>query len=318
MTGVTNRFKLHRQAPLLTCITLLLATASLFSAISHAGARDLPVGDGHVTGYPAVGNVFSCQADFRGGGAQHDGPWFHGKTWNPAEKLLVAGRRTWPEAEFSLKANGDRLSFKGNGLPVGHPTGQFPISPDDPAYRYDTNPNAIAAGNLSFDIPAAPVRANSPGCLPMGMIGFTTTGVAIYNALDAAGRDAAAHEVQDLCNGHPQGRGQYHYHSSSPCLPGAEANALVGWALDGYPIMGMRDANGATLSNAGLDACHGRAETIKVDGRSYGYAYRLTPEYPYTLGCFTGQSLPGVRQAIQSGLGPPRRGGPGGPPPPRP
>ena len=56
----------------------------------------------------------------------------------------------------------------------------------------------------------------------MGMIGFTVTGVALYNALDAAGRDAAAHEVQDLCDGHPQGRGQYHYHSSSPCLPGAE------------------------------------------------------------------------------------------------
>ena len=37
-------------------------------------------------------------------------------------------------------------------------------------------------------------------------------------------------------------RGQYHYHSASPCLPGARENALVGWALDGYPILGMRDA----------------------------------------------------------------------------
>lgn len=114
----------------------------------------------------------------------------------------------------------------------------------------------------------------------MGMIGFTFTGVAIYNALDDAGLDAAAHEVQDLCNGHPQGKGQFHYHNSSPCLPGADRNEVVGWALDGYPILGMRDASGATLTNADLDACHGRAERVDVSGLTYNYAYRLTHEYP--------------------------------------
>ena len=139
----------------------------------------------------------------------------------------------------------------------------------------------------------------------MGMIGFTLTGVAFYNALDDAGRDAAAHEVQDLCDGHPQGQGQYHYHSSSPCLPGADSNALVGWALDGYPILGMVDSTGKTLANADLDACHGRAETITVQGRPYDYAYRLTPEYPYTLGCFTGVVQRETRQTLRQSMGPP-------------
>lgn len=74
----------------------------------------------------------------------------------------------------------------------------------------------------------------------MGMIGFTTTGVALCNALDDAGLDTAAHGVQDLCNGQPLGKGQYHYHNASPCLPGADGNTHVGWALDGYPILGMR------------------------------------------------------------------------------
>src|SRR5690606_23071745 len=114
----------------------------------------------------------------------------------------------------------------------GQPTGIFPIAHDDPAYQYDTNPNPIQAQDLSFKIPLKPTRAASPSCLPMGMIGFTNTGVALYNALDDAGRDAAAHEVQDLCDGHPQGKGQYHYHSSSPCLPGADRNEVVGWARD--------------------------------------------------------------------------------------
>jgi YHYH protein len=112
----------------------------------------------------------------------------------------------------------------------------------------------------------------------MGMIGFTVTGVAIYRALDDAGLDAAAHEVQDLCNGHPQGQGQYHYHNGSPCLPGADSNAVVGWALDGYPILGL----------------------------TYASAYRLTPEYPDTMGCFSGQVMRETQAAIRQAMGPAR------------
>jgi len=285
---------------------LLLATLALGSTRIVA-AQDLPVGDGRVTDHPAAGNVYACQTAFRGGGARHAGPWIHGDTWDPAAKPHVAGRVMWPEASFTLVPRGDDLDVQGNGLPVDQPTGIFPIAPSDTVYRYDTNPNAIAAQHLAFAIPVTPERAARPGCLTMGMIGFTTTGVAIYNALDDAGRDAAAHEIQDLCDGHPQMRGQYHYHSTSPCLPGAPSDSLVGWALDGYPILGMRDARGTLLSNADLDACHGRRETVTVAGRHYDYAYRLTREYPYTLGCFTGTVQARTMQAIRQGLGPPRR-----------
>jgi YHYH protein len=285
---------------------VLLAALGLPPA-APAVAQTLPLGDGHVSDRPAPGSVYACQTAFRGGGARHDGPWFHGDRWNPEEKPHVAGRVMWPEAEFSLTLQGDQRAVEGNGLPLREPTGTFPISPDDPVYRYDTNPNAITARRLSFEIPLAPAPAAEPGCLPMGMIGFTLTGVAIYDALDDAGRDAAAHEIQDLCDGHPQGRGQYHYHSGSPCLPGADGDSLVGWALDGYPILGMRDARGARLTNAALDACHGRAESVAAGGRRYAYAYRLTREYPYTLGCFTGAVAPATLQQIRRNMGPPRR-----------
>jgi YHYH protein len=285
----------------------LLLAGPQMAAAGNSAATELPLGDGHVTDHAARGNVYACQTSFRGGGARHEGPWFHGKTWNPAEKPHVEGKVTWPEARLNVTAHGDHLAVQSNGLPVHEPTGEFPIAHDDPAYQYDTNPNSIEAQNLSFEIPLEPVKANQPGCLPMGMIGFTTTGVAIYNALDDAGRDAAAHEIQDLCDGHPQGKGQYHYHSSSPCLPGATSNKVVGWALDGYPILGMRDAKGASITNADLDACHGRAEPVTVDGRRYDYAYRLTQEYPYTLGCFTGQMQRSTQQAIRRAMGPPRQ-----------
>lgn len=275
---------------------------------SFAPAHDLPLGDGHVTNHPVVGNVYACSTTFRHGGARHAGPWFHGDTWNPAEKPHVEGRVFWPEAAFSIRSGHGDLRVVGNGLPLDEPTGEFPISPGDPAYRYDTNPNHIGRQDLDFEIPAHPVHAAAPGCLPMGMIGITVSGVAIYNALDDGGRDAAAHEVQDDCNGHPQANSQYHYHNASPCIPGVETNTVVGWALDGYPILGLKDANGDWVTNTGLDACHGRAGHITIDGRSYDYAYHMTREYPYTLGCFSGRVLQGTFEAIDAGLQPSRRG----------
>jgi YHYH protein len=284
---------------------LLLATVA-----PAARAHDLPLGDGHVTDHPAVGNVYSCRSTFRTGGARHDGPWFHGDTWDPTAKPHVAGNVLWPDAAFTLTPRGGDLFFQGNGLPVKEPTGIFPIARTDPAYQYDTNPNPIAAQHLAFEIPASPVLAERPGCLPMGMIGFTVTGVAFFSALDDAGRDAAAHEIQDRCDGHPQASSQYHYHNGSPCIPGVESDHLVGWALDGFPILGVKDTDGKVLSDADLDACHGRREKVTADGRTYGYAYHLTREYPYTLGCFSGQLLESTRQDVRRGLEPSRRGGP--------
>lgn len=296
-------------------IAISALTISLFAlgvsltrpATAHGTSpSELPVGDGKVTTSPLNGNVFSCNQTFRANAARHVGDWFHGNTWNPLEKPHVLGREMWPSASFSIAEEGNRLSVESNGLPVGEPTGTFPIARNDPAYQYDTNPNPITAQNLAFVIPSNPEKATQPSCLSMGMIGFTLTGVAFYSALDDAGRDAAAHEVQDLCDGHPQGKGQYHYHSTSPCLPNAERNKVVGWALDGYPILGMVDASGNLLTNADLDDCHGRNETIKVDGRTYDYGYRLTREYPYVMGCFTGEVLRATKQSIRQSMGPPK------------
>jgi hypothetical protein len=222
----------------------------------------------------------------------------------------VAGNVLWPSASFTLRPESGGLVFEGNGLPVEQPTGIFPITPRDPVYAYDTNPNRIAEQGLRITLPLDPVVAGEPSCLPMGMIGFTITGVALYNALDDAGLDAAAHEIQDLCNGHPQANSQYHYHSSSPCMPGADSDELVGWALDGFPILGMRDGEGTLLTNADLDACHGRPENFTIEGRTYRYAYRLTQEYPYLLGCFSGQLLEGTLDAVRQGAAPRREPGP--------
>jgi hypothetical protein len=144
----------------------------------------------------------------------------------------------------------------------------------------------------------------------MGIIGFALTNVAIYNALDARGRDAPGYEIQDRCSGHPQRTGQYHYHDYSPCVtdrggqPGGHSS-LVGYALDGFGIFGPRDVNGKIVTNADLDACHGHTHEIVWDGkRTKMYHYHYTYQYPYSDGCYRGK----VDSALLS------RGGPDGPP----
>ena len=113
----------------------------------------------------------------------------------------------------------------------------------------------------------------------------------LYNALDDAGRDAVAHETQDSCNGHPDGRERYHYHDVPACIRARATggSTLVGYALDGYGIYVERDAEGNLPTDADLDACHGRTSSVVWDGGTRAmYHYDATLEYPYTVGCYHG------------------------------
>jgi hypothetical protein len=260
-------------------------------------ATAIPLGDGKVTTTSArAGYVYSCTGQFRGGGAQHSGPWIDAAagTWNSTTKLHVKGTQAWPNASHSFTVSGSNRVLQTNDLPTGATTGNFPISPSDPAYQYDRTPNHVVAQSFDWTVPANPTAAGSPGCLGLGPIGISTDGVLFFDALDAAGRDAGAHEIQDACDGHPQQQGVYHYHSYSPCLSSAASQApgsstLVGYMLDGYGIYVERDSHGNLPTDADLDACHGRTSAVSWDGRlATMYHYDVTLEYPYTAGCFHG------------------------------
>lgn len=256
----------------------------------------LPLGDGKISNSPKVGFVFSCQQTFGRGEAQQDGSWIDGNTWDVGEKVAVDGNVSWPNAKFSLYVSGKSRIITGNGLPVAGTTGIFPIRVDDPAYQYDRNPNSIKEQSISFSLPTDP-KLRIPSCLPGGMIGIALNGVPIFDALDAGGRDAVAHEVQDSCNGHPQETGVYHYHGPSSCVPGTDKpDTLVGYALDGFGIYSDIDESGNEIKNSDLDECHGTTSEITWDGKkTIMYHYVLTQEYPYTLGCFKGSTIAKVQ-----------------------
>ena len=257
-------------------IASVIGLASLVG-MATAAAHDvpdltrLPAGDGKLSQGPQRGAVWSCPLPPGGGGAFASGAWLRGDgTFDLTAKPAVDGKVTWP-GRIQIVREDDARRVNGNGLP-NHPTGIYPIARDSEAFRYDRNPNSIAERPMVRTIPALPVQALSASCLPLGPIGVMLTGVAIFNALDALGKDAVAHEIQDACNGHPERNGTYHYHSLSVCQEGPQAvdahSPLMGYAFDGYGIYGHRGDDGKTLSNADLDECHGHTHIVEI-GRAH-------------------------------------------------
>jgi hypothetical protein len=262
-----------------------IATAPIISS--------LPVGDGKLSRGESTGSVFACQTTFGpAGGAFRDGPWVHGDgTWDPMAKLHVQGSVAWPQGQYEVRKEGASRIIAISGVPAGHTTGVFPVAADDPAYQYDRNPNVISARPMTLTLPVLPVVAPSATCLNMGAIGVLSDGVVLFNALDALGRDAAAHEVLDGCDGHPERTGQYHHHEVPSCLRARATggSTLLGYAFDGFGIYVERHPDGSLLANSELDACHGRTAPVMWDGETVSlYHYVATAEYPYTLGCYRG------------------------------
>jgi len=298
------------------------STSTTAFTATPINVHKLPLGDGmYEESGPRSGYVYSCIADFSGSGAFEQGPWIDVEvgTWDLTEKIFVQGRIDW-ESEFSEDVSGSERNLEGNGLPP-QPSGEFPVSSSDPAYSYDRNPNSISSYELKAALPADPERASEPSCVG-GTIGVMKNGIPLFSAFDAGGRDAIATEIQDRCDAHPEKTGQYHYHGLSSCLYKSSNDArseLLGWALDGFGIYAERDSEGAMLSSADLDACHGRTSVVEWNGKKQRmYHYVATLDFPYMVSCYRGTpiteadglALGGPGAGIPEGEGPP----PGGPP----
>lgn len=148
------------------------------------------------------------------------------------------------------------------------------------------NPNNATAQNYNVSIPKVPEIVSVPGCVGLGMIGITRTGVAIYNPLAGDLSNAvegASPEVFDKCDGHASPDGAYHYHKiPESCMYKGEIDEFIGVALDGFPIYGPRVSESQNVTESELDKCHGKV----VNG---SYRYYVTDKFPYYLGCFKGR-----------------------------
>ena len=304
-----------------------LATSAVFA--HELDPTKLPLGDGKLSTSPKVGYLWACHTNPNSrAGAQVEGPWIDkaNGTYNLTAKAVVDGSVSWKQHSFKIAIKGNQRVITWDDLP-DYPTGTFPISRADDAYRYDHNPNSIKKQSMQISLPLEPKLAAQPSCVP-NAVGVLLTGVALFDSLDEPGRDAVAHETQDACQGHPQAGGVYHNHNVSNCalkeLDSASGpSKLIGYAIDGFGIYGPRDENGHALSSADLDACHGRTSEVEWDGKKVKmYHYVATLDFPYSIGCLRGSWSQSAVSVISgprpSGGGrqasaPPKR--PGNPPP---
>lgn len=312
------------RSPVLVLLSFFLMTTGV--GAHTVDLTGLPLRDGDVSSSPRVGSVYACQTRFNPNapGAQRSGDWLDRSTgtFDLTRKPSVDGN-VIHISELEIAIAGARRQITGNALP-DHATGQFPVSRSDDAYYYDRNPNRIQAHRFSTSLPLDPTFDERPNCVPMGAIGIMLTGAVLFNALDARGENALAHEILDACQGHPQRSGLYHYHGKSPCQDDTasenEHSILIGYAFDGFGIYGYHGEDGRLLSSADLDVCHGHVGPVLIDGQlQTSYHYHATPDYPYTVSCFRGEavSVSGLseeRGRNRAGQG---RRGPNDRPPPR-
>ena len=147
----------------------------------------------------------------------------------------------------------------------------------------------LKENKVAFNIPKEPKLRDDPiRCIPFGIVGVATGGVMLYDAYLPRKNCPLAMEVEafDMCSGHPDPAGNYHYHSHSTCNRMevcGEPSLIFGVALDGIPIYGPFDENGKQLVQTDLDECGGRVD------RNGRYKYHITADPPYLLNCFRGE-----------------------------
>jgi hypothetical protein len=159
-----------------------------------------------------------------------------------------------------------------------------------PSLGFRKNPSFIAAQNYELRIPAQPRCAERISDTRMDAIGVAVNGVVFFNQY-AAGMQPLTHEIIsfDQFNGHPAQRNQYHYHLDPKALTAANPAALIGWALDGFPVYGPKNPDGSTPT---LDRCNGQfSATPEFPGGIYHYHASSAP--PYLIGCYAG--TPGTK-----------------------
>jgi hypothetical protein len=244
---------------------------------------------------PGLLSLWLCGLPANGAGANNAGDWTNPDgTWDYTRKPQVPGNVTWAsEFNISLDGNGNRI-ITGNALP-DHPTGIFPIQPGSVAYQYDGNPNIISEHVVHYTLPAMPEMAAAPSCVGFGPAGISLSGSAIYHGASTLGTDAAAHEMLDRFGGHTDGTERYHYHFPSEDLQDhihpheSGHSALMGYMLDGFGIYGPYGEDGALLTSADLDECHGHQHPVLWDGQVIDlYHYHWTYDFPYNIGCYKG------------------------------
>jgi len=193
----------------------------------------------------------------------------------------------------SITSDGTYITIKSNGTP-DHKSVYYPTA--NALYEafsgttfggntFNKNPNSIATQSYTFKIPVNPAVNAAHSATPLGPIGVSLNGVPFFNQYAGPNQPLTNEVVSfDKYWGHPAQNGDYHYHVEPLYLTTVKAtkSSLLGFLLDGFPVYGPEE-NGATVTNAMLDAYHGHI-SVTADYPNGIYHYHITSTDPYING----------------------------------
>ncbi|MFZ4765485.1 MAG: YHYH protein [Roseimicrobium sp.] len=199
-------------------------------------------------------------------------------------KLSQAPAQAAPFVAFApkveVKWDKDFLYIESNGLPshnmmVGITAWQQQV-PLPQSYR----------GDNAWRLPLKPVPAKTPAVVEnhflRGAIAIAANGIPIFNPQNNRGEVSYEIGELDQWGGHCGRADDYHYHIAPLHLQSVVGkNMPIAYALDGYPIYGLTEPDGAPVGQ--LDECHGHEDT------KYGYHYHASTKRPYVQSAFHGE-----------------------------
>ncbi|MGA9344600.1 MAG: YHYH protein, partial [Nocardioidaceae bacterium] len=176
--------------------------------------------------------------------------------------------------------------------------------------------------HLQVLIPTSPEKLDTPTDLStVSQVGLALDGVTIFGDAPSVA-DRGGLPALDACGGHIDPSGYYHWHFGAEsiqtnlddsgadvtCAVGQDAEALLGFAYDGYGIYGPEEGRDIPTD---LDSCSGHVSETEEFGETYHY--HLTYDSPNLPSCRVGAT---AESALTSPDNPdaslPNGDGPGG------
>ena len=141
-------------------------------------------------------------------------------------------------------------------------------------------------GDNAWRIPLHPVVAKVPASIKgrflRGAIALAANGIPIFNPQNNRGEVSQGIGELDEWGGHCGRADDYHYHAAPLHLQAVAGKGQpIAYALDGFPIYGLTEPDGAPLAK--LDTFNGH------DDAKVGYHYHASTKYPYVNGGFHGE-----------------------------
>jgi hypothetical protein len=167
-----------------------------------------------------------------------------------------------------------------------------------------------------------PTLASSTTATSLGAIGYLISGTDMFNPFEADATTAAVADnasytftdstgtqqtayFLDQCDSHSNGS-TWHAHGNPNCITSQVDTAtgpshIIGIALDGFPIYGGRDINGAIVNVSQLDACNGiTSPTPEFPSGAYHYVLPIGVTTKYaSINCYSGTVSSGAVAAAK-------------------